>query len=251
MLDLIGYSTLPEDAKVAAGIVSRSLDWLLTVPWWATFLFAAGSTAWLMWVSWPRQLMISNSEEKQALPPPAANGLTLTAHGEQREATPQEKLLPRVYVAWMQCDFSELTTKHLLKYSVRVYNASNREITLTLNKGALEYTVSANGKSQQAAALPSPQLSDGSTVKIPKFREGSFKLQHSLDKSVAQKIKRAVSTGEITINFDGLQLMASDAEATIRVKTWDAVRVFTAKDYLVSGRVVTIKAETGKYGSIT
>lgn len=55
VLDLIGYSTLPEDAKVAADRLDHFFLWLLSVPWWAVLGFALVSTMWLMWVSWPRE----------------------------------------------------------------------------------------------------------------------------------------------------------------------------------------------------
>lgn len=54
MLDLVGYATLPDDAKVATGLLQKFFNWLLSVPWWAVFGFAIISTLWLMWVSWPR-----------------------------------------------------------------------------------------------------------------------------------------------------------------------------------------------------
>lgn len=54
MLDLIGYSTVPEDFEVAKTRLQKVLDLLLAVPWEAFFVFALISTLWLMWVSWPR-----------------------------------------------------------------------------------------------------------------------------------------------------------------------------------------------------
>lgn len=57
MLDLIGYSTVPDDATVAATRLDQFLGWLMTVPWWVVFGFALVSTMWLMWVSWPRSAL--------------------------------------------------------------------------------------------------------------------------------------------------------------------------------------------------
>lgn len=56
VLDAIGYSTLPDDAKVAVERLDSFFLWLLSVPWWAVFGFALISSMWLMWVSWPRQI---------------------------------------------------------------------------------------------------------------------------------------------------------------------------------------------------
>lgn len=54
VLDLVGYSTFPEDSRVALGRLGTVFDWLLSVPWWAALGFALIASMWLMWVSWPR-----------------------------------------------------------------------------------------------------------------------------------------------------------------------------------------------------
>ncbi len=55
VLDLIGYSTAPEDVEVARTRLDKFLEWLLSLPWWAPWGFALVATIWLMWVSWPRR----------------------------------------------------------------------------------------------------------------------------------------------------------------------------------------------------
>lgn len=62
VLDLIGYSTVPDDANVAVTRLEQFFLWLLTVPWWAIFGFALISSMWLMWVSWPRSIKPTLSE---------------------------------------------------------------------------------------------------------------------------------------------------------------------------------------------
>ena len=53
-LDLIGYSTVPDDLKVAQGRVEQAIDYLFAIPWWGPLGFATVATLWLMHVSWPR-----------------------------------------------------------------------------------------------------------------------------------------------------------------------------------------------------
>jgi hypothetical protein len=55
VLDLIGYSTAPEDVGVAQARLDQFFGWLLSVPWWVVWGFALVSTLWLISVSWPRQ----------------------------------------------------------------------------------------------------------------------------------------------------------------------------------------------------
>jgi len=52
LLDLIGYSTIPEDTKVAQSLLEKGIAWAFTVPAWLSLLIAAAVTAWLIWWAW-------------------------------------------------------------------------------------------------------------------------------------------------------------------------------------------------------
>lgn len=52
-LDLIGWSTAPDDVGVAMTRLDQLLGWLLAVPGWIVLLCVLISAMWLMWVSWP------------------------------------------------------------------------------------------------------------------------------------------------------------------------------------------------------
>lgn len=65
--DMIGYATLPDDAKVAEGVLSRSIDLLLVAPWWAVWGFALIATMWLMYVSWPKYAVIGAGDKPKKL----------------------------------------------------------------------------------------------------------------------------------------------------------------------------------------
>lgn len=58
MLDLIGYSTAPEDVGVAQTRLDQFIGWLFSVPWWAVLGVALVSTLWLIRVSWPSHKQI-------------------------------------------------------------------------------------------------------------------------------------------------------------------------------------------------
>src|SRR5688572_14221140 len=60
VLDLIGYATAPEDARVASGLLHAFFLWVLSLPWWIPWGFALASTFWLTWVSWPRDRHVSS-----------------------------------------------------------------------------------------------------------------------------------------------------------------------------------------------
>ena len=54
VLDLVGYSTAPDDIEVARTRMEQAFDLLLSAPWWAVFGFALVSTIVLIVVSWPQ-----------------------------------------------------------------------------------------------------------------------------------------------------------------------------------------------------
>lgn len=89
VLDLIGYSTAPDDAKVAAGLVEKFLAWVLSVPWWATLGFALATTFWLIWVSWPRP-----PKHDPAKAPAASGFLELESSGRSPKPAPAANSAP-------------------------------------------------------------------------------------------------------------------------------------------------------------
>jgi hypothetical protein len=80
-LDLIGYSTAPEDLRVAHDRLDQFMGWLLSLPWWAVWGFALISTLWLMWVSWPRPILSPTTNE------------TLPSGLEPKAKTSQDRIL--------------------------------------------------------------------------------------------------------------------------------------------------------------
>jgi len=60
VLDLIGYATVPDDAKVAQELVERLLIWIMSLPIWLPWGFTLVATLWLMWVSWPRSVPLAS-----------------------------------------------------------------------------------------------------------------------------------------------------------------------------------------------
>lgn len=81
VLDLVGYSTVPEDIEAAQTRLDQILSFVLSLPWWSVWGFALITTIWLMWVSWPRSVRANIVPgEKVILPSPdhLLNGTTTT-----------------------------------------------------------------------------------------------------------------------------------------------------------------------------
>ena len=87
VLDLIGYSTTPEDVLVAKGRLDQLFDLILSAPWWAIWGFAFLSTFWLIWVSWPRTVSSGPAATLPTLPGTTPN-VAPSANSETEPASP-------------------------------------------------------------------------------------------------------------------------------------------------------------------
>ena len=118
MLDLIGYSTVPEDVAVAKTRLEQLLGLFLIIPWWALLGFALVSTMWLMWVSWPRSYPLLNPSDAQpaqpAIEPPGMATITT-----KRQLTPSQiKTLDEAL-----SQLSQLTGTRVMKLVLRWWAA--------------------------------------------------------------------------------------------------------------------------------
>lgn len=77
-LDLIGWSTAPDDVGVAMTRVDQFLTWMMSIPGWVPLVAATMLTAWLMHVSWPREPRLPKPQVEPALLPLAPEGTSQT-----------------------------------------------------------------------------------------------------------------------------------------------------------------------------
>ena len=60
ILDWVGRTTLPEDWRA---LMVEKLPiwaaWLFSTPWWVPAILATTITVWMMWVSWPRNVLLA------------------------------------------------------------------------------------------------------------------------------------------------------------------------------------------------
>lgn len=114
VLDVIGYSTLPEDAGVAAGRLDQFVAWLLSMPWWAPVGMTFILTVILIFFPPPRAnrpaaAHVQRAEDQPAGPsridPPPPAPITVAAGSAITTASPDA---PKPETA------EELAAKHAL-----------------------------------------------------------------------------------------------------------------------------------------
>jgi|GEM_PF-5865821 len=103
MLDLIGYSTIPDDAKIALGRLDDFFLWLLSVPWWGVFGFALVASMWLMWVSWQPSTRPSPSRNDRKDRAPISSGTTELKLVENVNFSNETRLLDGFF--YRNCNF--------------------------------------------------------------------------------------------------------------------------------------------------
>lgn len=54
MLDVIGYTTAPEDFETLQARLPNWLEWLFSTPWPVPAVLMIALTAFVIWISWPR-----------------------------------------------------------------------------------------------------------------------------------------------------------------------------------------------------
>ena len=76
ILDLIGWSTVPDDVGVAVSWVERFAAWLISVPWWVTYGSATAGLMGLIYFSWPRPVYLPAPPTDPAMTASTPKGLT-------------------------------------------------------------------------------------------------------------------------------------------------------------------------------
>lgn len=66
VLDLIGYSTAPDDIAKAQTLLHKSIEYFLTIPWWAPLGIALIAMVLLIYVSWPRPAPSAQTQEDKS-----------------------------------------------------------------------------------------------------------------------------------------------------------------------------------------
>ena len=70
VLDVIGWSTAPDDVGTALTRLDQLLLWILELPWPVPWLSALAAGGWLIYVSWPSQQALPSPDGHEKLPPP-------------------------------------------------------------------------------------------------------------------------------------------------------------------------------------
>jgi len=228
MLDLIGYSTAPEDVAVAKTRLDQALGWFLTIPWWALLGFALISTLWLMWVSWPR--LASNSRTTQTFAP------------NPEETPPAPFTAKGLYIARAYLDLRRLTEELYFILSFIVHNATGQQISVLEITGNIDFRIPDAGPDPMKANLSSPLWRrDNPKNEIPNLQEFMVVMEQRVPPDMGRLIMHGVEgKGGLRILLDGLNVIiqSADRKQKARLPLWAEISARKIQDSVVVHRVI-------------
>lgn len=136
-LDLIGWSTAPDDLGVAMTRVDQVLAYIASLPWWVPWGFALASTMWLMWVSWPRHhTQALSGASSQMDPPPTVQRAPSGSGGKPLS----EFNTGSIFFVSAEISLADLAGGHM-ELELIGFNGSDRRIRFKGVSGCLTATI--------------------------------------------------------------------------------------------------------------
>jgi hypothetical protein len=246
VLDIIGYSTLPDDTKVAADRLDAFFMWLLGLPWWATLGFALASTMWLMWVSWPRSTQRVAAEL-------AFSGQTERAGETDAGEAPPGLVFPAsssfeekgLYVGSIAVSTGKLAEERVIEITARCFNGTGSPIFVHRAEGAITAKEGRGGSAHDVGELPVPWLKDEpNTDNIAAFSEFPVVLEQRVPGEIARRILDMDSTYSISFDLGALRIRVGSTlsrDHLVDLPLWDGVSISRNRDYIQSNRMVILR----------
>ena len=270
-LDLVGYSTAPQDVEVAKTLIQQAFDLLLTLPWWGPWGFVLISTLWLMWLSWPRHALSENKEH----PLPNSSGGPFTELAMGRDAIahpnspPQQELQPLnqffsptvtlvdpppfkaeyVYVGQVFVEIDRAATDLVIIFLFRCFNGSGNGINIKNPTGRIRFGQSKDGTGIELGEMPAaPTYVDG--LKIENIKPGvefELRLEQRVTKDIAERLGDFPAGTSFSFGFEGLniQLLSVRWQTSGRLKLWDAASIFHNPNHFHVSKIVGLVGGTG------
>ena len=223
MLDLIGWSTAPDDVPVFGQRLDQLLDVVFLAPWWLPWGFAFFATGLLMFVSWPREKSFVGNPPAQTpdqLPIP-----TLKSEG--------------LYVGVTTVDAQNVEDTLEITIRMLCFNGTGETIFAQSVNGHVLATETVDGKEIPLGELPPAWLSEKyKTDSFPAYREFTVALQQRVPKTIANSIK-ILGTRGMSLNLEEVNVIIASEERpneTARLPVWDGIKISRNPNMLHSGR---------------
>jgi len=257
-LDLIGWSTAPDDVGVAMTRLDQFFAWLLAVPWWIPWGFALLSTGWLMYVSWPRTSTVNQAEVPRGGEPipepmqsqaPTTQGTTFFSPAVTQSEPPPWIGEKGLYVGFMQIDANKLADDLYVDIVIRGFNASGLPIQVANIIGSVGYRIVEGSSAVEKGVLPLPKwITDrGPTTGLEHLAEFQLILEQRVPKTLANMFVKSLDTGHVQFDLQDLNAGVTAGENRLRLPLWSGITLRRYSNDLTSGRIITARLQAGSY----
>ena len=218
VFDLIGYSTVADDALVAKSFAEKALNLIISAPWWAPWGVLLIAMVVLMWLSWPRQQVSSGSVENrfaENAPDESQEPTSTPEQDDSRAVAEEAEAIPfadRLFVGQCYANKRELKSEGILHISFLCFNGNEERLVIQGTAGAikLQWGEQAHDLETTDLAAPSIPLSLG----IGQPRDGlssfPFAVDQTIGRKIAEDLEEIVERKEIVyIDFSDFQVRVS------------------------------------------
>lgn len=256
VLDLIGYSTAPNDAAVARGLLEQFLVWLMSLPWWLPWGFAFASTMWLIWVSWPRQRAVAAGSPEESVNKKAADESqrpTSTPEQDDSGAVAEEAdVIPfadRLYVGQHYAFKEKLEAEHIFGLTFLCFNGNEGGIVIAGINGTIVFRSGDSPRTLDERILSAPAFptSIEAGVERPGLSEFIIAVEQRVESDLAKTMTETIESVEHAyLDLSGLNIFVAPAEnqgERVKLTIPNTVRLFNKDDrFFVLGRVSSLSA---------
>ena len=233
MLDLIGWSTAPDDLPVFGERLDRLFDLVVSAPWWIPWGFAFVSTLVLMRLSWPKSYPVLLQDSKpQLLASDIAAPLEkkketdyLALPAPNAEVESARDLKSCLYVGMVTVDANKLKTENILEIAVLGFNGFDKPVSILDTSGSIEYSEIFSESQGDKGRLPFPKiLRDRTNTKsIPPLSEIFFVLEQRIPKANVPMFIKAINQKMVQLRLDQLDISVGDETTNARLPIWAGV----------------------------
>lgn len=246
VLDLIGYSTAPDDAQVAGHLLHSFLLWVLSLPVWLPWGFALIATLALMYLSWPRPAPARRSQEV------ALSTSGASAPLQTRAAKPSQPSIimhnhltlysAGLYTSQVTVHTNKIRESGMVSLYVSAFNATGHSILMRRLDGYMRITFDDKVEHK----LPSPGISIPPRAQpdIPDRDEFYFTIEQTLTPTVSERILKSKEGEFGTIYLDQLKVYygkREDPDWEAAIPLWYGIVLSQRNGIINNRRAITAR----------
>ncbi len=237
-LDVVGWSTAPDDLGVAVSRLDQFFSWLMTIPVWMPFAGAVLLSLALASLSLVNRPRASYVRAEQTI---VENETRASAEEPILGVKPRESSM---YVGEMRVSARHAADLHMIEITARCFNGSSENLTIVGVTGHIEVSLAEEGsETARIGNLPIPWLMDTVDVSVwPPEREILIALNQRIGDDIYELIESVSGKRYLSLNLENLNILVAPKDypslSPVRLKLWSGIRLSRNSD-VQCGMIIT------------